>query len=91
MIKENDIVTFKMTSGDEVVARLKAQQDNHGYEVTKPHGVMMSQNGFSLIPWILTIDPDSKVFITWNSVASVTKTFDRVAKEYVKQTTGLIV
>lgn len=91
MIKENDVVTFKMVSGDEVVARLSDIQENYGYEVIKPHGVMMSQEGFGLVPWILTVPPEAKIFIRWDAVAAKEKTHEAVAKQYMKQTTGLIV
>jgi hypothetical protein len=88
--KENDIVTLKTTSGDEVVTKVVEVQDNHGYLVSKPHGVMMSKDGFGLVPWILTVGPEEKIFINWNAVASISKTHDAVRKEYIKQTTGLI-
>jgi hypothetical protein len=89
--KENDIVTLKTTSGDEVVTKVIEVQDNHGYLVVKPHGVVMSQQGFGLVPWILTVSPDEKIFIQWGAVASINKTHDAVRKEFIKQTSGLIV
>lgn len=91
MVKENDIVTIKMTSGDEVVAKLIKIRDNQGYTVSKPHGVAMAQQGFGLIPWILTVDPDTKIDIASDGVASINKTHDAVAKQYIKQTTGLVI
>ncbi len=89
--KENDIVTLKTTAGDEVVTKVIEVQDNHGYLVMKPHGVMMSKEGFGLVPWILTVGLDEKIFISWGAVASINKTHDAVRKEYIKQTTGLLV
>lgn len=90
MIKVNDIATFKMTSGDEVVAKILEIRDFQGYTVSKPHGVVMAQQGFGLVPWILTVDPDVKIDIGHDCIAAVAKTHDRVAKEYIKQTTGLL-
>lgn len=89
-MKENDIVTFKLTSGDEIVAKIKKINDFQGYDVSKPHGVMMSQQGFGLVPWILTVDPDETINISADSVAAMAKTHKRVAQEYIKQTTGII-
>lgn len=91
IFKEHDVVTLKTISGDEVVAKVVEVQDNHGYLVAKPHGVMMSKDGFGLVPWILTVGPDEKIFINWSAVASISKTHDAVRKEYIKQTSGLIV
>lgn len=90
-IKENDIVTMKLVSGDEVVAKLVEIWTGRAYIVTKPHGVMLDKNGFGLIPWILTADPDDKLEVAQSAVAAITKTHDGVRKEYIKQTTGLIV
>ena len=90
-IKDKDIVTFKMVSGDEVVAKMVKITDFQGYTVSKPHGVMMAQQGFGLVPWILTVDPDTKIHIAQEAVASVNKTHEAVAKQYIKQTTGLLI
>lgn len=90
-VKQNDIVTIKFTSGDEVVAKLVEIWDTRSYVVSKPHGVMMAQQGFGLVPWILTANPDDKIEIAQSAVVAITKTFDGVRKEYIKQTTGLIV
>ena len=90
MVKENDIVTLKLISGDEVVARLVEILEFQGYTVSKPLSVMMAQQGFGLVPWMLTAVPDAKINITQDSVSSITKTFDAVAKQYIKQTTGLL-
>lgn len=89
MIKENDIATLKLTSGDEIVAKIIEIRDFQGYTISKPLGVMMAQQGFGLVPWILTADPDTKIDIAHDAIAAITKTQDRVAKEYIKQTTGL--
>lgn len=91
IFKEHDVVTLKSISGDEIVAKVIEIQDNHGYLVSKPHGVMMGDKGFGLVPWILTVAPEEKIFINWSAIASISKTHDAVKSEYIKQTTGLIV
>jgi hypothetical protein len=90
-VKENDIVTMKLVSGDEVVAKLVEVWEGRAYVVTKPHGVMLDKQGFGLIPWVLTADPNAQFEISQTAVAAITKTFDAVKTEYIKQTTGLIV
>jgi hypothetical protein len=91
IFKENDVITLKTISGDEIVTKLIEVQSGQGYLVSKPHGVMMSKEGFGLVPWILTVGPEEKIFINLSAVASVNKTHDAVRKEYIKQTTGLVV
>ena len=51
----------------------------------------MGQQGFGLVPYILTAAPDAPAKLDRGHVITLVKTYDQVAKEYVKQTTGLIV
>lgn len=87
--KVGDIVTLKVLGGDEVVGRLAAID---GFvTINKPHAVMMGQQGFGLVPYIMTAGPDVKVEFKSEHIFSIVKTFDGVAKEYIKQTSGLVV
>lgn len=89
-IKLNDTVTVKMVGGDEVVGKLLDERMMDHIELGKPRVVMMSQQGFGLAPYILTADPDASAILDRRHVVSVVKTFEPVAKEYIKQTTGII-
>lgn len=88
--KVNDIVTLKVLGGDEVVGRLTAVEDGF-VTVSKPHAVMMGQQGFGLVPYIMTAGPDVKVDFKFEHTLSVVKTYEGVAKEYIKQTSGIMV
>lgn len=88
--KLNDVVTLKMVGGDEVVGRLNDERIDTYIELNKPLLVMMAQQGFGLMPYILTGGPDAKVKIDRAHVIACVKTLDAVSKEYLKQTTGLV-
>jgi hypothetical protein len=88
--KVTDIVTVKILGGDEVVGRLAAF-DNGVVRLNKPHAVMMGQQGFGLAPYVLTAGPDFKIDIKDEHIVCIVKTYDPVAKEYTKQTSGLMV
>lgn len=88
--KVTDIVTIKILGGDEVVGRLAAIE-NGTMTINKPHAVMMGQQGFGLAPYVLTAGPDFKINIKDEHIVCVVKTYDAVAKEYTKQTSGLMV
>jgi hypothetical protein len=89
--KVNDIVTVKILGGDEVVGRLLDLDESAGiYTINKPHAVMMGQQGFGLAPYVLTAGIDFKILLKDEHVVCVVKTFDAVAKEYMKQTSGLM-
>ena len=87
--KLNDVVTVKMVGGDEVVGRLADERTDDYIELTKPLLVMMAQQGFGLMPYILTAGPDTKAKLNRSHVITMVKTYDAVAKEYIKQTTGI--
>ena len=88
--KLNDVVTIKLVGGDEVLGRLQDERMDTYVDISKPLLVMMAQQGFGLVPYVLTAGPDAKIKINISHVIAVTKTLDQVAKEYLKQTTGLI-
>jgi hypothetical protein len=88
--KISDVVTIKILGGDEVVGRLTAI-DNGTFTINKPHAVMMGQQGFGLAPYVLTAGPEFKINLKDEHVVCVVKTFEAVAKEYIKQTSGIMV
>lgn len=88
--KSGDIVTLKILGGDEVVGRL-VSIENRIHTINRPHVVMMGQQGFGLAPYVLTAGPDYKLDIKEEHIVGVVKTFDGVAKEYIKQTSGIMV
>ena len=88
-LKLNDVVTVKMVGGDEVIGRLNDEHTDEYIELNKPQLVMMAQQGFGLVPYTLTAGPEAKVKVDRRHVVAFTKTYDDVAKVYIKQTTGL--
>lgn len=88
--KLNDVVTLKLIGGDEILGRLADEHTDQYTEVSKPLLVMMAQQGFGLVPYVLTAGPDAKIKINNRHIIAMTKTLDQVAKEYLKQTTGII-
>lgn len=90
-LKSNDIVTLKLVGGDEVVGKLVDYTNINVIKLNKPLLVMMAQQGFGLLPYILTANPEHIVSINFGHIITMTKTLDAVSKEYIKQTTGLVV
>lgn len=87
-IKNGDTVTLKMVGGDEIVAKL-IDEGSDSVTVTKPLLVMMAQQGFGLMPYVLTANPEKDYTLSKEHIIVFTKTLDEVSKEYIKQTTGL--
>lgn len=85
--KTGDTVSLKLISGEEIVARLEDESETH-ITLHKPLQIMMGPQGFGLAPFVMS-NPEAKVKLRATSVNAIVKTSDMIAKQYVKQTTGL--
>jgi hypothetical protein len=87
-IKDGDIVSFKLSSGEEIVARLKSQDDK-SYTLLKPMVLIMQQQGMGLAPFMFSVSPDAKFILQVNSISCVAKTEDEIAKQYTASTSNI--
>jgi len=88
--KEGDTVSLKLSSGEEIVARLDKEDDTY-YTLKKPMVLIAQQQGLGLAPYMFSVNPDSKFMLRTNSVSCVSKTQEEIAKQYMSQTTGIAV
>jgi len=86
--KNGDTVSIKLTSGEEVVARLEEEKAD-SFILHKPLMVTATQQGLGLAPFMFTIGPDAKVKIGTNKVVCIVKTLDEMSKQYITSTTGI--
>ena len=64
VIKENEVVSCRLTTGEELVARLKKDKRDDGYvELDTPLIVGRSADGFGLMPYMMTVNPESTITI----------------------------
>lgn len=85
---ENDIVSFKLVTGDEIVASIIEETDL-GFEVNKPCTVMPGPQGMGLIQSLFTADADRKVSLSKAHVVMHAPSVDAMQKHYIKTTTGI--
>jgi hypothetical protein len=86
--KVGDTVSFKLSSGEEVVGRLDSETDK-AYILNKPMVIIAQQQGLGLAPFMFSVAPDGKFNLTATSVACLAKTETGIAKQYIEQTTGI--
>ena len=77
-IKPNEVVTFKLNSGEEVVARFKEATDD-AYTLIKPMTFLMGPQGLGLVPFVFSAPKDADVDITKSCVNTVIKTDETIA------------
>ena len=86
--KDGDTVSLKLSSGEEIVARLE-KEDTKSFTVRKPMVLMMQQQGLGLAPFMFSVSPDGKFVLQANSVSCIAKTENEIAKQYLSTTSGI--
>ena len=87
-LKSDEVYTFKMNSGEEVVAKVK-QSGGDWILVHDPVSVAPGPQGMGLMPSLFTANPESETRLNTNSIAIVAETDDTVKTKYIQATTGL--
>ena len=83
-----DVVSFKLITGDEIVAKIVDAGPN-GFEVAKPCTVMPGPQGMGLIQSLFTADADVNVVLQKEHVIMHAPSIDQMRNHYIKTTTGI--
>jgi small nuclear ribonucleoprotein (snRNP)-like protein len=87
--KIGDTVSLKLSSGEEIVGRLDAEDETY-YTLRKPMVLIAQPEGLGLAPYMYSVSPDSKFMLRTNSVSCLSKTQEEISKQYTKTTTGIV-
>ena len=87
-VMEGEVVTFKLTSGEELVAKLVEDGPQH-YKLSRPMVIGMGAQGPGLMPYLFTVHPDKEVKLTKAVVAMAEATDKQFADQFLQSTTGI--
>ena len=87
-VELDQIYTFKIANGDELVAKITAE-DETTYTITRPLTVVPSQQGIQMIFALFTANPDKSVTINKSQVSLIAASRDEVQDSYTEATTGI--
>lgn len=87
-LTEGDVITLKLTSGEEIVARMDKETDTH-YRLTKPMVIAMGPNGPGLLPYLFTVDPDRTIGLNKSTVTVAVASDKQFAQQYLQSTTNI--
>lgn len=87
-ITAGQVITIKLTSGEELVAKLISDEIMH-YKLAHPMVIAMSPKGPALMPYLFTVDPDKEIRIVKSVVAVAEATDKQFADQFVQTTTGI--
>ena len=85
------VYTFKMNSGEEIVAKYNSEVTGHYIAVTNPVSIAPGPQGMGLVPSLFTGNPQQSVTINTNNIAMYTETDEAVEAKYIQATTGIAV
>lgn len=85
---ENKVLTMKMSSGEEVIARV-VSEDNNKFFIKNPLMPVMlpsednsSQGMVAFVPWIISVERNKVISINKSNVLVYTVTSDDASKQY---------
>lgn len=87
-IKTDEVYTFKLNSGEELIAKVKDVSDSH-IVISEPVSVAPGPQGMGLVPSMFTSDPKAEVRLNTNSVSIYAVTDASVKNKYIEATTGI--
>jgi hypothetical protein len=87
-ITPGEVVTLKLTSGEELIAKL-VEESSTFYRLSRPMVIGMGQQGPGLMPYLFTVHPNKEVKIQKTSVVVVENTDEQFAKQFLESTTGI--
>ena len=87
--KVGDTVSLKLSSGEEIVARLE-EETTTKFTLKKPMVLIMGAEGLGLAPYMYSVSPDAKFQLLAATVSCIAKTESEISKQYTTTTTGIV-
>ncbi len=87
-VAEGEVVTFKLTSGEEIVAKL-VEDGAAYYKLSRPMVIAMGAQGPGLMPYLFTVNPDKEIKIMKGTVVLAEATDKQFADQFIQSTTGI--
>jgi hypothetical protein len=87
-VAAGEVITLKLTSGEELVARLVEDAISF-YKISKPFVIGHTPNGPGLMPYLFTVSPDKDIKMLKTAVTVAEATDKQFADQYLQSTTGI--
>ena len=85
-----DVVTFKLTSGEEIITRIN-EETVTDYSINKPMALLNTANGgLGMMPTPIGARTQDSVVLNKHAVAIHAKCQEDLASQYSEKTTGLV-
>ena len=89
-LDQNQVYTFKLNSGEELIARVEKQEFNAEWiTISDPVSVAPGPQGMGLVPSMFTADIKREIQLNINSISLYAYAEDAVKMKYIEATTGI--
>lgn len=87
-IVAGEVVTIKLTSGEEIVAKL-VEENSSSYKLAKPLVLSMGPKGIGMVPYLFTVSPDKEINLNKATVTVIAVSDKEFSNQYIQGTTGI--
>ncbi len=87
-VTAGSVVTFKLTSGEELVAKLIEDTDTY-YKIGRPMVIAMGERGPGLMPYLFTVNPEKEIKLAKGTVTVCEATDKAFADQFLQSTTSI--
>ena len=87
-VTAGEVVTLKLTSGEDIVARLN-EETATPYKLSKPMVIAMGAKGPGLMPYLFTVSPDKDISLSKTTVTVAVASDKAFADQYMQSTTSV--
>jgi hypothetical protein len=89
-LETNRIYTFKLTTGEEIVAKFVSENSAEGY-ITIEHPILtvISPQGLQMMPGLFSANLDQEVKLNNHSWVLIAETREDVRNSWIQATTGI--
>lgn len=87
-IKENEIFSIKLNSGEELITRIKKVTPEY-LIISEPVSVAPGPQGMGLVPSVFTANPSGEFTLNRNSIAIMCETEYNIKTKYSEAVSGI--
>ena len=87
-VSVGEVITLKLTSGEELVAKLVEDTDTY-YKLSHPQVIGMGPQGPGLMPYLFTVNPDRDIKLAKITVTVAEPTDAAFAKQFLESTSSI--
>ena len=88
-VSQGEVITLKLTSGEELVAKLVEETDTY-YKLSRIQVIGMGPKGPGLMPYLFTVSPDRDIKLLKTTVTVAEASDEQFAKQFIETTTGIV-